>query len=259
VPFQQAIGERVDRVVVHQHAGCRDRLLAQGIPAAKIRVIPHGTRFVERPDRAQARAALGLDPERPVALGLGFIHPRKGTHTLVRAFARVARRVPGAQLVIAGAPRRRNPLDLAYHAVVARLMRPGLREGWIDYRPGFHPAETVSNLLAAADVVAFAYRQDYGSASGILHTALGAGRPVLCARGFKFAEAHEAWGRELPELFPEPGDVAHWAEALTRVLSEAGLRAELAARAEDLGRQTAWPRVARQHLELYRDAVSGAT
>jgi glycosyltransferase involved in cell wall biosynthesis len=254
VRFQRVLGEASDRIVVHQQTGCADRLAEQGVD--NVEVIPHGTILQNLPDRATARATLELPADARIALGLGFIHPKKGTHTVVKAFARVAEEVTGARLIIAGRPRRRTPIDTAYHAWLGRLMKPGIRRGWMDYRPGFHDTETVRNLLAAADVLVLPYRQKYGSASGILHTALGGGRAVICARGLKFAEAYDAWGEQTPELFPDPGDVAQWGEALTRVLSDDALRARLAERSRRLGEETSWTVVARRHLELY-DAIAG--
>jgi glycosyltransferase involved in cell wall biosynthesis len=54
-------------------------------------------------DRPAARAALGLDPGRPVVLSVGTVDPRKGQWLLLAALARLADRHPDAQLVLLGA------------------------------------------------------------------------------------------------------------------------------------------------------------
>ena len=260
VTFQKALGSAVDRLVVHHRTGCRDPLLGQGVPNEKVHVIAHGTALEPLPSRERARAALGIGNDERVALSLGFIHFRKGTHTLLSAMRRVVDRVPGSRLIVAGMPRSRHPVDWAYRLLLRWRRRHGLRAGWLDYRPSFHSVEDVRNFLAAADVVALPYRQSYGSASGILHTALGGGCPVVCANGLKFAEALDHWGADIPDLFPRPGHVAQWADALIRVLSDDALREEMAVRSRALGEATSWCKVAQRHVEVYREAarVAGA-
>lgn len=252
--FQRELGRAADRLVVHQRAGCADRLLAQGVEAERVAVIPHGTRELALPSRADARAELGLDEDALTVLAIGFIHKKKGLHTLVDAFGDVARAVPRAQLVVAGSFRRR-PWDHAYRLRLRAKMRPGQDAGWLVLHEGFHGDDAMRAYLAAADVVALPYRQRYGSASGVLHLALAAGRPVVCASGYKFAEAAEAWGDAHPDFFPAPDDAPAWARALTRVLEDADTRTELAERARTLGQETSWPRVAGLHLDTYRAAA----
>lgn len=255
VRFQRTLGRVSDRIIVHQHRGCEDFLLTQGVPRHKVEVIAHGTHAAALPERATARAALGYPDDALVVAFLGFIHPKKGLHCLVDAFSEVVAAEPRARLLIAGKPRRRPPFDPIYHRWLGAKMRPGTRAGWLDYRPGFHPHEQVANFLAASDVLALPYRQAYGSASGILHTALGAGKPLLCSSGLKFSEAIDEWAAELPDLFPAPGDTRAWAASLRRVLGDVALRQRLAELSAQLGEKTGWPVVAGRHLEAYRAAI----
>jgi polysaccharide biosynthesis protein PslF len=254
IKFQRALGRAADRLIVHQQRGGADWLAAQDVAAT---VIPHGTELLALPPAAEARRALGYGASDRIVLSLGFIHRRKGTHTLLRAFGDVVHDIPEARLVIAGRPRTRTPFDAVYRRHLERLMRPGLGR-WIDYRPGFLDDTDVIRLLAAADVVSLAYNQPYGSASGILHTALGAGRAVLCARQLKFADAIDAWGERPAGLYPAAGRPADWARALVRVLSDDVLRGHLAERSSSLAAATAWPAIAARHAEVYRATASAA-
>lgn len=251
VAFQRELGRIADRVIVHQVSGCRDRLLEQGVAAEAVTVIPHGTRAVALPEPDEMRRSLDLDAAALRVLAIGFIHKKKGLHTLVDAFPDVVRAVPSARLLVAGSFRRR-PWDHGYRLRLRAKMRAGLAAGWLELREGFHDDTAMLGFLAASDVVALPYRQRYGSASGVLHLALAAGKPVVCASGFKFAEAADAWGDEHPELFPAPGDSRAWAAALTALLEQAEARARLAELSRLLGQRTAWPRVAALHLESYR-------
>ena len=253
--FQRAIGKDADRIIVHQIDGCQDRLLAQGVAADKVLVIPHGTNVLALKPRDEARAELGIAPEVPMLLAIGFIHKKKGLHTLVDAIPKVRQKVPAVHLLIAGSFRTR-PWDLLYNRRLRAGIAPGLGDGSIDLREGFHSGPDMNTMLAAADLLALPYRQRYGSASGILHMALGAGVPVLCADGYKFAEAKRAWGHEHPALFPPPEDATAWADAISDVLSNPDLLKQLADSSRTLGEQTSWQRVAQQHAAGFAEALA---
>jgi glycosyltransferase involved in cell wall biosynthesis len=256
--FQQAIGEHADRIIVHQIDGCQDRLLEQGIARDKVIVIPHGTNIMQLEDRGAARAELGIDEEIRLILAIGFIHKKKGLHTLVEALPAVQRKIARVQLLVAGSFRTR-PWDRLYNKRLRRSMEPGLRDGSIELREGFQSSESMHTMLSAADVLALPYRQAYGSASGVLHLALGAGAPVLCADGYKFAEAKRAWGHEHPTLFPAPEDAGAWATALCEVLGKPELLEELAGRSKVLGEDTTWQRVAEQHIAGFKEALASCS
>lgn len=254
--FHKALSDSSQALIVHQEAGCADVLREHGVPANQVAVIPHGTQSLESPSRADARKALDLEPGAPIVLFFGVIHPKKNLHVLLEAFDEVVEAVPGARLVVAGKPRTRNILDKTYTRwLESHLMRNGKRKGWLDYRRGFVPSETLPAYLAAADLVAFPHKQRYGSASGVLHLALSAGRAVVCSRGPKFTEAVDYFSQEFPEAFPESSDSSGWARGIIALLRDKEMREKMEGMATDLGRDTDWSRVARQHLDLYAKAL----
>jgi glycosyltransferase involved in cell wall biosynthesis len=232
-------------------------LLEYGVPTDRIAVIPHGTIPAPAIDSGRARRELDI-AEGPLALFAGLIFPRKGLHTVIRAFAGVAGDVPGARLLAVGRERMASPVDWAYRARLRVLARNGVRAGWMDFRPGHVSEEELMSFIAAADVLVFPYLRPYGSASGILHRALAAGRPIIASDVPTFAEIIEAWGGDLPQLFVPPGDVRAWRGALTEFFSRADLRARAAEASGRLGRAHPWPVVAEAHLKLYRELLSQA-
>jgi glycosyltransferase involved in cell wall biosynthesis len=254
--FHRALHEISDRIVIHQRAGALAPLIAHGVAAEHVTIIPHGTPEVPAIERHAARAALGLPEDRPLALFLGFIEFSKGVDTVVRAFREVAAEVPGAQLVIAGRVEQHDLQDRLYRYLLEWRMRRGRREGWIDYRPGYLPSGDIPAYLAAADVVVFPYRQNHGSASGVLHRTFAAGRAMVCSLGPKFVDAADLLGDDAGVALPAPTDVSAWSRSLARVLQDDALRARLARTSSELGRRSAWPAVADQHLSLYRDVTS---
>src|SRR6186997_3147500 len=96
----------MDAVVVHSDHGSR-RLEAEfGVPAERLRVIPHGafTYLTEQADDLPLPAELRA-VEGPVILAFGLIRPYKGIDVLLEAM----KKVEGAELWIAGMPR--MPMD----------------------------------------------------------------------------------------------------------------------------------------------------
>jgi len=250
--FHQALGEVASRIIVHQAAGSVPVLRAHGVPEERIEVVPHGTHQDAPIDRRAARQQLGLDASTPIVLFLGFIFRRKGLHTIVDAFDRVARELPGARLVVAGELRRTYWTDRPYHRWLERKLRAGHTAGWLDFRPGHVPHELLPLYIAAADVVVFPYNRAYGSSSGVFHRTLAMGRATLCSRCPTFGDASDAWERALPEVFVRPGDAGAWSRAVIRILKDDGLRARAAAASAALGRASAWSEVADRHMQVYR-------
>jgi glycosyltransferase involved in cell wall biosynthesis len=251
--FHRALQATCDRIVIHQRAGSWDQLVADGVEQRKLAVIPHGTPSASTSDRAASRARLGLPADRRIALFLGFIMYSKGVDTVARAFRRVVAAVPDAHLVIAGRP---EPFfeDQLYRMYLELCARRGRREGWIDYRPRYLAAEDIPEYLAAADVVVFPYRQNWGFASGILHRSFAAGRAVLCSRTPKFVDIAAELGEEPSLVLPQ--GIRGWASSLVRVLQDTTVRERLERATTRIGERTAWPVVADHHLALYRELAS---
>lgn len=251
--FHRAIAANAEAVVVHQQVGGRDILERHRVPSEKIHVIPHGTPHVARGTRAAARAQLSLPADAKIALFFGVIHPKKHLQTIVAAAAAVAAAVPGFRLLIAGRLRDRTVFDHMYGRKLARAMGPGTAGGWIDFRNGYIAAGDIPVYLAAADVVVFPYDQRYGSASGVFHLALGAGRACICSSSPKFGEAREIFARKIPAASAPARDVPAWERAMIQLLSSDSLRAEAEELATAGAAKSAWPVLGQRYVQLYRD------
>jgi polysaccharide biosynthesis protein PslF len=253
--FHLALAGSADRLVIHQQGASLDILIEHGVPHDRIEVIPHGTWDDPAVDPVLARDKLSV-ARRPTVLFAGFIFRRKGLHTVIRAMEGVSRDIPGACLLVVGRERTDTIIDRFYRLRLHRLARRGREAGWLDYRSGYVSEEDLSLYYASADVVAFPYLRLYGSASGTFHRALAAGRPVVCSNIPTFEEAVEDWGKDLPELIVQPGDVGSWSRALTQILSRDDLRVRAAAASAKLGRKSLWSSVAGEHLRMYRGLIA---
>lgn len=228
---QLALYARMDAVVAHtQHS--RGRLEALGVPAAKVHVIPHGAFTHLAGVEPQAPPEL---PEpvagRPVALFFGLLRPYKGLGVLLDAW----RRLPaGAELWVVGAP---------------RMALPAMPDG-VRLVPRFVSEAEAAWCFSRAQVVVLPYREIEGS--GVLFTALGAGRATLVSDVGGFSELGDAVVR-VP-----PGDPTALAEQLERLLGDPVARAAQAARAATAAASRyAWGPIARSHHELYEQLARG--
>jgi len=91
--------------------------------------------------------------------------------------------------------------------------------------------------------------------SGTLAYALAAGRAIVSTRYLHAAEAL-ADGRGILVDFRSADALA---EGINSILDDSHLRRRLERNAQDYGRDTAWPIVARRTVNLYREACATAT
>ena len=238
----RSVYDAFDRLVVHTRAS-RDELVAQGVPASDVSVIPHGV--LEYPDPVapaiDGREVEGRDGVDEV-LFFGTIKPYKNVDTLLEAFAALPPETrEGTVLRIAGNPKVDvTPLKrLADSLGVAPAVRWDLR---------FVPDAEVPELFAGADLVTFPY--DDIDQSGALLTALQYETPVVATDISGFAEV--LTDGEHGFLVP-PNDADALAGAMDRILSDPDLSARMSERVGDLAESIpTWTEIAAQTREVYR-------
>jgi glycosyltransferase involved in cell wall biosynthesis len=248
-PIYRRIHQIPDRLIAHSNVD-RKRLQQEfGIDAGNVTVIPHGDYgfFAElgaTPDRAMARARLGLDEHAPVALFFGYVREYKGLDVLLKAWPDVTTSIPDARLVIAGDPERltaerRETLQREADAVGAV------------HRFEYIPMDEVATYFAAADLLVLPYR--HISQSGVLYLALSLGIPVV-------ASAVGAWTEMLSDeqnaLLVEPGSESELAAALRRALRDPEFRTQLAAGGRQLAEAHSWAAVAEKTERMFRDLLA---
>lgn len=198
----------------------RADLLQAGIPPAAIDVVYPGIdleRFAPD-DRAAARAALGLPPERPIVLVPARLHPMKRHVDLLAALPRLAAAVPDVLVLCAGG----GPLSPTLPALAEAA-------GWSDQVRFLGPREDMPLLLAAADVVALPSRIE-GLPAALIEAQV-AGRAVVATAvgGVGEIVADGLTGRLVP-----PGTPEALADALIEVLTDPAARNRMTARAREI-------------------------
>ena len=248
--FDRAMGEHASLITVHSQ-GMKEDLIARGLDGGRIAVIPHGTPAMQVMDKAESRAALGLPSDAKIVLFFGFIWPGKGLDFLLKAFRDAARQMPEAYLLVAGYTRRRvwgSYVD--YLRVRARLYGLASRSR---FWGGYVAEKQVEQVYSAADVVAMPYRQEYSSASGVVHQAAAMGKLILCSRIAKFDEVRTEID---PALTVSPDDRGGWTSAMVRLLRDETWANGLTAKIRAFAEATSWINVGKLHWEHYSRLVS---
>ena len=213
---------RFARIVTHSERG-RRTLEAFGVPAAKLRVVPH--------------PVFGSDPVRDddghTVLALGVIRPYKGLPDAIEATLAV----PGARLLVAGDPR--VPLDDIRAAAGPR----------VEWRLGFLGDAEIGRALGSATVAVFPYRPELDQ-SGALLQAIGAGVPAVVYDVGGLGEVVRTFGagRVVPA-----GDVSALTAALGELLGSADALSEARAGAKRARAELTWDTAARAHLSIYEE------
>ena len=166
-------------LIAHSVKGMED-LRRLGVKAP-IKVIPHGTHdmfWTREVSKDQARAELGLAPDKKIFLQFGHIDNRKGCFEFLETARRCAD-LSDAHFVMAG----RNDLGRSEQHVLDRyrdLPNVTIREGYVAF-------EDVQLYFRAADIIAAPYRE--GTTCGVYRLGLAFGLPVVGTEVGDLAEA----------------------------------------------------------------------
>lgn len=189
-------------------------IVPPGVDTVRFRPLDDG-------ERAAARQTFGIDPDRPVVLGLSRLVPRKGFDVLIDAVAELDLPV---QLVIAGTGRDRGRL-------LGRAQRRGIAEQ-VRF-VGFVDDEELPTLYGAADVFAMLCRDRWGGLEqegfGIVFLeAAAAGVPSIAGRS---GGSHEAVADGETGYVVDPRDRDAVSRSIRRLLEAQELCHEMGAMA----------------------------
>jgi len=238
----------MDAVIAHSRRGA-ERLVGEvGLPAERVRVIPHGAfdYLAELPDR-------GLPPELaeepgekgPVILFFGLLRPYKGIDVLLEAVRGMEPGPVAPELWIVGNPR----MDLG--ALRSLAERSPIRVRWLTR---FIEDPEIPALMNRADLLVLPYTD--GEQSGVLYTGIAFGKAMVVSEVGGIGEVAAEHG--LARLVP-PGDpdaLRHELEVLTGPEGPTA-REELATRSRQAAAGPfAWGTIAGQTMDLYEEVSS---
>ncbi|MGE3856080.1 MAG: glycosyltransferase [Dehalococcoidia bacterium] len=236
IEAERRLVQGLDRVVAATEHERRLLMQIYRVPASRVAVVPLGVdlqQFQPRP-QAEARAALGIDPDERMVLAIGRIEPLKGFDILIRAIAQLSDRRRVVLSVIGGDDRAERELAglraLAADLGVAEHVR----------LVGARPHEVLPAYYNAADVVAVpSFYESFGL---VAVEAMASGVPVVASRvgGLSSTVADGRTGYLIPWRCPEP-----FAEKIELLLRNDELRRALGRAAAERMRAYSWTEVAR--------------
>ncbi len=198
---------------------------------------------------AQARQALGLQPDDHLLGYFGFLNESKGADTLIEALAQLGGRF---HLLFIGG--QTGSSDVTNHPFLAQLRAQierlglGARVHW----SGFVPDREVSTLLHAADLMALPYRDGVSLRRGTLMATLAHGRPLITtyptAPTPELAHGQNVW------LIP-PANAAALVEAIHLLANNAALRQTLGANASQTAELFTWEKIAAQTAVFFHELL----
>lgn len=209
----------------------RDVLAGFGVPAA---IVPNLVALDRFPYRARV-------PLRPRLLSTRNLEPLYNVACTIDTFARVQQAHPDATLTIVGSGSQEAALRL-------QVERLGLRG--VTFAGRVAP-EAIARYYDAHDIYIQSPNIDNMPASVL--EAFASGLPVVAteAGGVPVILRHEQHG-----LLAPVGDASALSSQVLRLLDRPDWARTLAAQAHQTLRDSSWPRVRQQWLDLYRDAAS---
>lgn len=245
----------------------------RGRPTAAVPIGPN----VEPPGddlpRPAVRQELGAQEGDFLVGHFGFLHPTKGVDDLLRAFALLRRRRPGARLAMLGDRfGSADPSTLAYACQVDALVAELGLAGVVRWT-GYLAPTALTSRLQALDVCALPYRHGVSLRHGTLMAALAHGLPIVTTQpllrvgsprhsGERHAEGRPWKERGQGSPFPTlrdgeglrlvpAGDPAALAACLEELAQRPDERRSLAESALRLARRFAWDTIASETLRAF--------
>ncbi len=196
--------------------------------------------------QSQAKSALGLE-DSLLIVSVGFVRPDKNFHQLIQAVGRLQPRFAQLHLLIAGEPR--GVEGQTYHQTLVNLRQQVPDPLRIHLLMEYLPDERFQQLVQAADIVAIPYTRVMG-ASGPMHHAIGAGKPVIAS------DVGQNLGlSEVCALF-RSGDVDSLTLTLERLLENPAVRDDYSARSEEYARNHTWAHLAQLYMRHYQELLA---
>jgi glycosyltransferase involved in cell wall biosynthesis len=252
--FARAVGSRIPIVTMVQkarfdrrlpYAGVlvaaehrRRTLIADGVPAERIIVIPNAVRLPERPKRD-----FGIALNAPAKIcGLGRLHEKKGYRVLIEALRRLTGHGTGFTCTIAGEGPEREALEK--QVAGANLAQQIALPGWTD---------NVASFLLGADIFVLpSFQEDFPLA---VLDAMSCGVPIVASRidGPKdfLLDGETA-------LIVPPNDPTALEDALNRLIANPSLRKKLGTNARRVAEENyGFPAIGRRLAAALNNVIAG--
>jgi glycosyltransferase involved in cell wall biosynthesis len=244
----QAIGERVDRVVVLSPSGAGILEDVYGLRPGRVEMIHHGVPSVPFTATAAAKRRLGLHG-RNVVTTFGLLNRGKGIEYAIDAIDEIRRAHPEVLYLVLG---KTHPGVLrtegeAYRSRLAARIKERNVQGNVAFVDRYFGIDELLEYLSATDIYVTPYLGREQIVSGTLAYAVGCGKPVV-STPYRYAVDLLGSGRGMLCDFADSRSLA---SSLDRLLSDVTMRARMARTAYAYGREMTWGHVAREYARVF--------
>jgi len=240
------------RLVVMSHQAEDILQDVYGISKEKIRFIHHGVPDVAFVDPNFYKDRFNVDG-RFVILTFGLINPNKGIETVIHALPKVVERYPDVAYIVLGAthPEIKKQFGESYRLSLQRKVKELGLEKHVFFHNRFVTLEELCEFIGASDIYITPYLSKEQITSGTLAYALGMGKAVI-STPYWYAQEMLAEGRGKLVDFNDSNAMA---EAIIELIENEKERHAMRKRAYEFGRNMTWKCVARQYIEVFREAM----
>ena len=218
----------------------------------KTRHIPIGASIEPEGTSGAFRGAsrqYGLDPEIPVLAYFGMSYPGKGMTTLFETTRMLLEKGHQIQLLVIGG----GISDVPEYIDEKRRLTSRLGiEGWVIWT-GRIPAQDVSALLDGSRLALLPYDSGVSDRRSSLMVALAHGKAVVTTRP---AVPVALFKNRENMIWPETGDAAALAGAVSEVLEDQALLGRLERGARELAGHYKWPGIAVRTKDFFQEIVA---
>lgn len=244
--YTKELSDRLDLLIVHLPSQ-KAILQRLGVASNKIQHIAHGTEITNI-DQQTARQKLKLPKTGKVLLMFGFIKAHKCADIILESMTDITAKFPNTYFFLAGSlSPNATEKDIKYLEFLKnKITKLGLKEKVI-FPNRFYSNQDVPNIISAADIILFPYYEQDFSASGSLHLAIGAKKPVIATRIPKFEELKNI----SDELLILPNNPTLITNLVLRLFEDDNFLNYIIKRTDIYRKKTDWDKIATQHVNLY--------
>lgn len=223
-----------------------------GLNTRDISVIPHGVPIIST-NREAAKKNIGYS-DSFFLLANNLLSRNKGIEYAIEAVGKAISTIPNLLFLIVGET---HPVVKAYEGEVYRselttLIKKLHLQDHVILKNEYVSLEELKMLLAAADVYITPYLDPQQVTSGTLSYAIGANKACI-ATEYVYAKEMLAEGRGMLVPFRDSSAIA---KALTDLYKHPKKRGDMEKKAAKLRKDMRWEKVAKMHMDLYKNILS---
>jgi len=246
------MSQLVSAIIVHQ-VSMKAELVRQGVDEKLIYLIAHGTELLKPENTIEARRKLELPVNSRIILSFGFFGELKRKELIVGALPKVLEKVPNAYVYFSGYIRDWVQEDFEARKLYEKKAEELGVSDHVIFAKRYIRNDDIHLVFCSSDVVVFPHFQEWYSASGGLHLAMGSFKPIVVSNIAQFEEVPGAISKE---LVCDPNDSFKLAEIITRLLVDDNFREEIIDSVKCHALSTSCDVVANKHIQIYKNAMN---